>query len=672
MLPQVTGYEIIEEIGRGGMATVYKAMQPSLKRYVALKVLPPYFAHDEDFVARFKHEALAVAKLRHPNIVQVYDFHEEGDCLYLAMEYVPGGSVKDKFSKEKPLNLKLAVKLIIEVAQALHHAHEKGFIHRDIKPSNILLGEEQQAIISDFGIVKALEGTSLTRNASINIIGTSEYMSPEQAQGAVVDRRSDIYSLGVVFYEMLTGLPPFISESPVSILHQHIYEPPRPIREINKLVPEELELVILKLLNKNPEFRFPDCLSLVKTLSQIKVVDGAEEKQLAGHSFGLPKPTLLKAKPVAPLTNQKKQKASATRIKVKSKAATSLRLPYYLFLFFFAALAFSVLLFYKSYTLPTFIYQFKPWQQQTARVKRELTWFQNQAKLSVNLNVTNNNNKPLRLVLREILPPSLSLKQLKFSQKPQLIGRVAIWHLIIKPKKSVSLYYYSSLKSLTKKQFIFLAQSYQLPKPVALIVQPNELVLEDGKQKKLKAWLKMNDLSLKKLSQVKTQLANPNFAKVKNLTVIAQKPGRTTLTVQVQKWRLQIPVIISPVPVSLIITPQEIGTMPAGQSVQLQTELLYSDGGHKTVNSKWLLNKGTGVELTKDGFVKSLTPGTVEIKATYLKFVAFKQITFTESLPQLLAQPKQAAVKKRVLPAPASRQSQGEIVPLPPLVGTGL
>lgn len=678
MVPQISGYEIVAEIGRGGMATVYKALQPSLKRYVALKVLPPYFAHDEEFVARFKHEALAVAKLRHPNIVQVYDFHEEEQWLYLAMEYVPGGSLKEWLSKEKRLSLKAAVKLVMEVAQALHHAHEKGFIHRDIKPSNILLGEEKQAIISDFGIVKALEGTNLTRNASINIIGTSEYMSPEQARGDVVDRRSDIYSLGVVFYEMLTGLPPFVSQSPVSVIHQQIYEPPRPLREINQAVPEELELIILKLLNKNPDFRFPDCLSLVKTLAPLsKELEKLPLAEKPVKQFlSLPSVTLLKTKSEKTLL---KAKNDATALKLKQekkeqsktnppetalKAAIFLKTA--LLLFFFLAVAVSAWLYYQSYTAPTYIYQFKAWQVKNAVIKRELSWSRQQQKLTVQLKVVNNGKKREQLVLREVLPQNLSLKQLKFSPAPKIKARVAIWTLLLKPNRPKLLYYSATKPTLTKKQFVTLIKSYQPLQPVGLVVKPSRLFVNDGQQRSFKVWLQMNDLSLKRLTNVKAKLTEPAFAEIKKFTVLGKKPGKTVLIVQAQKWQKKVTVMVQPVPVSLIISPAEVSSQEVGQSLQLQAELVYSDGGRQPVTPQWLLNGNTQAELTSSGLLKGLAPGTVTIKAMYQKFAAFKEVTFTSPVAENLPAPKTAQpVRKASAVKPAN---QGEVVPLPPLV----
>jgi len=264
---EVPRYEIIEELGRGGMATVYKARQPSLGRFIAIKVLPPYFAHDEEFVQRFKREALAVAKLRHPNIVQVYNFHQEGDLFYLAMEYIEGGSLAQLMENEGPLSLELSASIVKQTAAALDHAHKKGFIHRDIKPSNILLTADRQAVLTDFGITKAMDATRLTKTTFGG--GTSEYMPPEQAKGDPVDGRSDFYSLGVVFYEMLAGRCPFEGGNPLSVIHSQVYDAPPKPREFNAAIPAPVEAIILKLLAKEPAARFKNGLELAAKLAQI-------------------------------------------------------------------------------------------------------------------------------------------------------------------------------------------------------------------------------------------------------------------------------------------------------------------------------------------------------------------------------------------------------------------
>lgn len=205
-------YQILEEIGRGGMAIVYKAVQPSLQRHVAIKVLPPQFTFDTIFVQRFQREAVAAGRLKHPNIVTIYDVGEQGGIYYIVMEYLEGVILAELIRQQGPLPLQRVAHIAQQVASALDYAHGQGFIHRDIKPGNVIVGPGDHATLTDFGIVKAAEGTTLTRTGMM--IGTPQYMSPEQIQGREIDYRADIYSLGIVCYEMLTGRVPFGGRDP--------------------------------------------------------------------------------------------------------------------------------------------------------------------------------------------------------------------------------------------------------------------------------------------------------------------------------------------------------------------------------------------------------------------------------------------------------------------------
>ncbi len=246
-------YHIIEQIGRGGMATVYKAYQPNLDRYVAIKVLEPGLARTKGFVARFDHEARAVARLRHRNILTVFDYGSQGNMFYLVMEYVSGGSLIARLGW--PQDLAYAVNIVSQVGDALAHAHRQGMIHRDVKPGNILMVEEDWPLLSDFGLAKMVE-ESLHLTASGASVGTPQYMSPEQAQGQAVNRRTDIYSLGAVLYEAVTGRPPFGTDSPMAVLLRHINEPITPPHTLRSDLPEEMERVILKALAKSPANRY--------------------------------------------------------------------------------------------------------------------------------------------------------------------------------------------------------------------------------------------------------------------------------------------------------------------------------------------------------------------------------------------------------------------------------
>jgi len=247
------GYRILEQIGRGGMATVYKAFQPSLDRNVAIKVLPPYFAEQDDtFLKRFRLEARAVAALRHPNILVVHDYGEQDGTTFIIMEYVEAGTLTDRLGRPMPLP-EIEV-LLRQVAASLAYAHEKGIIHRDVKPSNILLPKPEWPLLTDFGLAKIVGGTHLTQTGAI--AGTPAYMSPEQGRGDTLDHRTDIYSLGIVLYEMTTGVVPFKAETPMAVIVKHIIEPLPLPRAVNPELPEAVERVILKALAKDPQDRF--------------------------------------------------------------------------------------------------------------------------------------------------------------------------------------------------------------------------------------------------------------------------------------------------------------------------------------------------------------------------------------------------------------------------------
>lgn len=246
-------YQIIEEIGRGGMAVVYKAWQPSLERYVALKVLPGYYQHDPVFLARFQREARAAAGLSHPNIVTIYDVGEHDGMHYITMEYLEGGSLRDRIA-QGALRLDEARRITDQVAGALDYAHARKLIHRDIKPGNILFTADGRPKVADFGIARPTEETRLTQTGLM--MGTPDYMAPEQATGGAVDYRADLYALGVVLYQMVTGQLPFRRTTPHATLHAVIYEPPPPPREVNPALPVAVEQVIFKALAKQPGERY--------------------------------------------------------------------------------------------------------------------------------------------------------------------------------------------------------------------------------------------------------------------------------------------------------------------------------------------------------------------------------------------------------------------------------
>ena len=256
-------------LGAGGMAEVFLAHDRMLGRDLALKVLKEHYAKDERFVGRFWREARSAAALNHPNVVQIYDQgRAEDGRYYIAMEYVPGGSLKDLILRRGPLGPSEAARLASQVAEALHAAHRRGIVHRDIKPQNVLLDEAGDAKVADFGI--ALAASRSSTSGTNLLFGTPSYMSPEQAMGERVGPESDLYSLGVVLYEMLTGTVPFAAEGALATAMKHLTEPPLPPRRRNASVPEAMDALVMGLLSKDPEDRYPSAAQLIEDLRRAR------------------------------------------------------------------------------------------------------------------------------------------------------------------------------------------------------------------------------------------------------------------------------------------------------------------------------------------------------------------------------------------------------------------
>lgn len=272
MIGEILGnrYELIEKIGEGGMAIVYKARDNKLSRLVAVKILKKEFANNKDISDKFKKEATAVANFSDANIVNVLDVghEEEGNIDYFVMEYVNGKTLKELIVEKGKLNYSVAISISIQIAKALECAHKNNIIHRDVKPQNILVTESGIVKVTDFGIAKS--STSATITNTTTIMGSAHYLSPEQAKGTFIDSRSDIYSLGIVLYEMVTGVLPFDGESPVTIALKHIQAEPTEPKKYNPSIPESLNNLIIKSMSKESTNRYQSCRELINDLQKIK------------------------------------------------------------------------------------------------------------------------------------------------------------------------------------------------------------------------------------------------------------------------------------------------------------------------------------------------------------------------------------------------------------------
>lgn len=280
-------YEIIEQQGQGGMATVYRAYHAALDRFVALKFLNPAYKEDSNFLARFQREARVVARLEHPNIVPIYDFAEHEGTPYLVMKFIEGETLKQRLFRG-PLTLEEGVRIIEDVGKALMHAHEQGVLHRDIKPSNVLIEEDGSIFLADFGLARLARMGSSTLSSEM-LLGTPHYISPEQAQGdSDLDERTDIYSFGAVLYELVVGQVPFDGDTPFSIIHDHIYEPLPEPRSINPDVPEPVERVLMKALAKPKAERYESVERLLAAF--LAAATGDQVGVLRGPTPGMLQP----------------------------------------------------------------------------------------------------------------------------------------------------------------------------------------------------------------------------------------------------------------------------------------------------------------------------------------------------------------------------------------------
>lgn len=267
LIGMTVGQCTVEELlGRGGMASVYRGRQPHLDRDVAIKILPAHYAADPAFVERFNLEARSTARLSHPHIVTVHDAGDDDGHLYILMEYVAGGTLRERMAGGQ-LAMAEVRRIVREVASALDYAHDAQIVHRDVKPANVLMDPTGRTVLSDFGIAKVLQSTTALTHAGAGV-GTPEYMSPEQCRGLAVDARVDIYALGVMIYEMLTGRTPFAADNFTALAHAHLYEPPPPPSHFNPRISPAVQAVILKALEKTPADRFQRASELAVDLGE--------------------------------------------------------------------------------------------------------------------------------------------------------------------------------------------------------------------------------------------------------------------------------------------------------------------------------------------------------------------------------------------------------------------
>lgn len=310
-------YRIEEPLGQGGMSAVYRATDPNLRRTVAIKLIHSHLATDLEFVRRFEEEAAAVARLRHPNIIQVFDFHHDGDTYYMVLEYLPGQTLLEKLERANQqgqlLSLAETRDIMIPLCEAVAYAHQQGMIHRDLKPANVMINPQGQPVLMDFGIAKIVGGESMT--ATGGIIGTVAYLSPEQIRGVQPDHRADLYALGIILYQMITGRLPFQGENTAATMMQHLNNPVPDVRQFNRNTPPVLINIIQKALAKEVSQRYQSAEEMVFALRQIRMDAAA---------------TNIRSAPTVPATAPPTGMTASTRPPATSQVATAIKRPVWL------------------------------------------------------------------------------------------------------------------------------------------------------------------------------------------------------------------------------------------------------------------------------------------------------------------------------------------------------
>ncbi|HPS81929.1 MAG TPA: Stk1 family PASTA domain-containing Ser/Thr kinase, partial [Candidatus Limiplasma sp.] len=344
-------YKLIDFIGQGGMSLVYRAVDIRTGHSVAIKILKSEYNSDKEFLERFQREAQAASLMSHHNIVNLLDVGVEGEFRYLVLEYVSGSTLKEIIQKRGQINTQTAIQITVRILSALQHAHDNGIIHRDIKPQNVLVNSDGHIKVADFGIARMTNAFTISKGDTV--VGSVHYSSPEQATGSVVEATSDIYSTGVVLYEMLTGRVPFVGDTPVSVAMQHINTPPPPITDFNANVPPAVISVVMKALEKNPKKRYQSAREMADALQKAR--EGKEDlntPQISDRhpTAGQPQPV---AKPRAAAGPRGKgtttQTARYSAIQKRRKRATTLLTVITGFLVF-VALVFGVITIYQSVT----------------------------------------------------------------------------------------------------------------------------------------------------------------------------------------------------------------------------------------------------------------------------------------------------------------------------------